>query len=113
MTRSDIKLEGGEEEKYGRKKKSRDVGKEALNNDDKNDGQGDRKRRIRGDGKTSDHPLLSLSLSPYSLFLSPFLIIRYFVLYSQVMWRGLSLLFWIQALKQVIFQGSQPLNEAI
>ena len=73
---------GGEEERYGRKKR-RDVGKEALDNDNKNDNQRDRRRRRRGDGETSAHPLLSLTLSPYSLFLSPFLIIRYFVLYSQ------------------------------
>ena len=46
-------------------------------------------------------------------FLSPFLILRYFVLYSQKMWRGLSLFFWSQALEKVIFQGSQSLNEAI
>ena len=67
-TRSDVKLEGGEEEKYGRKKKRRDVGKEALNDDDENDGQRDRRRRRRGDGETSAHPLLSLTLSPYFLF---------------------------------------------
>ena len=45
------------------------MGKEALDNDDKNDGQRDRRRRRRrGDGETSAHPLLSLTLSPYSLF---------------------------------------------
>ena len=55
-TRSDVKLEGGEEEKYGRKKKRRDVGKEALDNDDKNYGQRDRMRRRRGDGETYAHP---------------------------------------------------------
>ena len=42
--------------------------KEALENDDKNDGQRDRSRRRRGDGQTSSHTLLSLTLSPYSLF---------------------------------------------
>ena len=45
-----------------------DVGKEALDDDDENDCQRDRRRRIREDGKTSAHPLLSLTLSPYSLF---------------------------------------------
>ena len=68
-TRSDVKLEGGEEEKYGRKKKRRDVGKEAFDDDNnKNDGQRDRRRRRRGDGETSAHPVLSLTLFPYSLF---------------------------------------------
>ena len=59
---------GGEEERYGRKKKRRDVGKEALDNDNKNDGQRDRRRRRRGDGETSAYPLLTLTLSLYSLF---------------------------------------------
>ena len=63
-----MKLEGGEEEKYGRKKKRKNVGREALDNDDENDGQRDRRKRRRGDGKTSAHPLLSLTLSPYSIF---------------------------------------------
>ena len=67
-TRSDVKIEGGEEEKYGRKKRKRDVGKEALNYNDENDDQRDRRRRRRGDGETSAHPLLSITLSPYSLF---------------------------------------------
>ena len=58
----------GGEEKYGWKKKRRDVGKEAFDDDDKNNGQRDRRRRRRGDGETSAHPLLSLTLSPYSLF---------------------------------------------
>ena len=40
------------------------MGKEALDDDDKNDSQRDRRRRIRGDNKTSAHPLLSLTLSP-------------------------------------------------
>ena len=45
------------------------MGKEALDDDDdKNDSQRDRRRRRRGDGETSAHPLLSLTLSPYSLF---------------------------------------------
>ena len=44
------------------------MGKEALNDDDENDGQRDRRRRRRGDGKTSAHPLLSLTLFSYSLF---------------------------------------------
>ena len=58
-TRSDVKLEGGEEEKYGQKEKRRDVGKEAIDDDgDKNDGQRDRKRRRRGEGETSAHPIL-------------------------------------------------------
>ena len=35
--RSVVKLEGGGEYKYGQKKKRRDVGKEALDNDNKND----------------------------------------------------------------------------
>ena len=56
------------EEKYGRKKKRRDVGKEALDDDDEIDGQRDRRRSGRGYGETSTHPLLSLTLSPYSLF---------------------------------------------
>ena len=60
--------EGGEEEKYGRKKKRRDVGKDALDDDNENDGQRDRRRRRRGDGETSEHLLLSLTLSPYSIF---------------------------------------------
>ena len=33
-TQSDVKLEGGKELKYVQKKKRRDVGKEALDNDD-------------------------------------------------------------------------------
>ena len=66
-TQSDVELEGGEEEKYVRKKKRRDVGKEALDEYEESDGQRDRRRR-RGDGETYDHPLLSLNLSPYSLF---------------------------------------------
>ena len=37
-TRSDVKLEGGGEEKYGRKKKKMEVGKEALDDNNKNDG---------------------------------------------------------------------------
>ena len=61
-------MRGGEEEKYGRKKKRRDVGKEVLDNDNENTGQRDRMRRRRGDGETSAHPLLSLTLYPYSLF---------------------------------------------
>ena len=48
-TRSDVKLEGGGEAKYGRKKKRRDVGKEALDDNDENDGQRDRRRRRRRD----------------------------------------------------------------
>ena len=32
--RSDVKLKGGGEEKYGRNKKRRDVGKEVLDDDD-------------------------------------------------------------------------------
>ena len=44
-TRSDVKLEGGEEEKYGQEKKRRDVGKEVLDDGDENDGQRDRGRR--------------------------------------------------------------------
>ena len=36
---------------------------------------------------------------PTLYFLSPFLIIRYFLLYSQEIRRGLSLLFWIQDLE--------------
>ena len=67
-TQSDVKLKGGGEEKYGRKKKKRDVGKEAINNDDENNDQRDRRRRRRGDGENSSHPLISLTLSPYSLF---------------------------------------------
>ena len=67
-TQSDVKIEGEEEKKYGQKKKRRDAGKEALDDNDKNNCQRDRKRRRRGDGKTSAHPLLSLTLSPYSLF---------------------------------------------
>ena len=50
---------------------------------------------------------------PTLYFLSTFLIIRYFVLYSQETWRGLSLFFWIQALEQVVFQGSRYLNKSI
>ena len=50
------------------KKKRRDVWKEALDNNDKNNIQRDRRRRRRGDGKTSAQPLLSITLSPYSLF---------------------------------------------
>ena len=69
-TRSDVKLEGWGEEKYGRKKKRRDVGKEVLDDNDENGGQRDRRRRRRGDGDTSAHPLLSLTLSPYSVFFS-------------------------------------------
>ena len=42
--------------------------KEALDDDDKNDGQGGRRRRRRGESETSVHPLLSLTLYPYSLF---------------------------------------------
>ena len=49
-TQSDVKLEGGGEEKYGRKKNRRDAGKEALNDDNINDGQRDRRRRRRGYG---------------------------------------------------------------
>ena len=67
-TRSDVKIEGGEEEKYCRKKKMMNVGKEALDNCDKNNGQRDRRRRRRGDGETSSHHLLSLTLSTYYLF---------------------------------------------
>ena len=69
-----------------------------------------------GEGETARPPPTLYYHSPYLptlYFLSPFLIIRYFVLYSQEMRRGLSLFFWIQALEQVIFQGSQSLNEAI
>ena len=62
---------GGKEEKYGRKNKSRDVGKEALNDNDENYGQRDRMRMRRGDGETPAHPLLSLTLSPYSLISLP------------------------------------------
>ena len=40
------------------------MSKEALDEDDENDGQRDRRRRRRGDGETSAHPLLSLTLSP-------------------------------------------------
>ena len=47
----------GGEEKYGQKKKRRDVGKEVLDDDDENDGQRDRRSRIRGDGETSCHSL--------------------------------------------------------
>ena len=69
-----------------------------------------------GEGET-ERPLPTLYYhSPYLpnlYFLSPFLIIRYFVLYSQEIRRGLSLLFWSQDLEQVIFQGSQSLNEEI
>ena len=63
-----VKLEGGKEEKYGRKKKGRDMGKEALGDDDENYGQRDRRRRRRWDSETSSHSLLSLTVSPYSLF---------------------------------------------
>ena len=45
-----------------------DVGKEALDDDEKNDGQRDRRRRRRGDGETSAYPLLLLTLSTYSIF---------------------------------------------
>ena len=41
---SNVKLEEGGEEKYCWKKKRRDLGKEALDDDNKNDGQ--RGRRI-------------------------------------------------------------------
>ena len=45
------------------------MGKEALDDDDnKKYGQRDRRRRRRVDGQNSAHPLLSLTLSPYSLF---------------------------------------------
>ena len=37
-TRSDVKIEGGEEEKYDRKKKGRGIGKEALDDNDENEG---------------------------------------------------------------------------
>ena len=67
-TQSDVKVEGGEGGKKVWKKKRRDVGKETLENGDKNDGQRDKRRRRRRDGKTSAHPLLSLTLSPYYLF---------------------------------------------
>ena len=43
-TQSHVKIEGGGEEKYGRKNKSRDVGMEALNDNDENYGQRDRMR---------------------------------------------------------------------
>ena len=43
------------------------MGKEALDDDNKNDGQRDRRRRRRGEDETSADPLLSLTLSPYSL----------------------------------------------
>ena len=43
------------------------MGKEAID-EDENDGQRDRRRRRRGDGETSAHNLLSLTLSPYSIF---------------------------------------------
>ena len=68
MTQSNVKLEGGGEEKYSWKKKRRNVGTEALDDDRENDGQRDRRRRRRGDSDTSAHPLLSLTLSPYLLF---------------------------------------------
>ena len=61
-----------------------------------------------GEGETARSlpTLYYYSPSPPTLyFLSTFLIIRYFVLYSQEMRRGLSLFFWSQFLKQVIFQG--------
>ena len=61
-------MRGGDNKKNGWKKKMRDVGKEVLDDDDKNDGQRDRRRMRRGYGETSDSPLLSLTLSPYSLF---------------------------------------------
>ena len=67
-TRSDVKIEVGGEEKCGRKKKRRGVGKDALDDDNENDGQRDKRRRRRGDGETSVRPLLSLTLSSYSLF---------------------------------------------
>ena len=75
-------------------------------------------RGIGGGGEVEKaRPLPTLYYHSPSLptlyFLSPFLIIIYFVLYSQEMRRGLSLFFWSQALKQVIFQGSQSVNEAI
>ena len=69
-----------------------------------------------GEGETA-RPLPTLYYHSPSLptlyFLSPFIIIRYLLLYSQEMRRGLSLFFWIQDLEQVIFQGSQSLNEEI
>ena len=67
-TRSDVKIEGGDEENYGRKKKRRDVGKEALDDDGENYSQRDRMRRRRGDGKTHARPLLSLTFYTYYLF---------------------------------------------
>ena len=44
------------------------MGKEAIDDDDKNDGHRDRRRSRRGDGETSAHPLLSLALSPTLYF---------------------------------------------
>ena len=61
------------------------MGKEALDDDDENDGQRDRRRRRRGDGETSDHPLLSLTLSPYSLF---FLYISHYNIFHIILTRN-------------------------
>ena len=112
-TQSDVKLKGGGEEKYGQKKKRRYVGKEACDDDNKNGGQRDRRRGRRGYGETFATLYYHSPSLPTLYFLSSFIIIRYFVLYSQEIWRGLSLLVWSQAIEQVIFQGSQSLNEVI
>ena len=110
---SDVKLErGGEKNAVGRRRGEM-WGRRRSTTTTKTTAVG---IRGGGEGETA-RPLPTLYYHLPSLptlcFLSPFLIIRYFVLYSQEMRRGMSLFFWSQSLNQVVFQGSQSLNEAI
>ena len=71
-------------------------------------------RGIGVEGETV-RPLTTLYYHSPSLptlyFFSTFLIIIYFILYSQEMRRRLSLFFWSPVLEQVIFQGSTRQSE--